>query len=171
MRSSIALATILTCLLDKSTERYCAGTTTCSIQELTSVRSVLVSGLLEAVHAMYCIEAAVVVLPTTEYAQSPVTTLRAFSLLMRTHSLLLHTKAASDDAATLLVTVPFATHTACTIEIANLTVDYDVAVIDEVQHATSRAQPARKAVFLLPTCWLYALVFSHTSIQVQAAYS
>eukprot|EP00953_Heterococcus_sp_UTEX-ZZ885_P041694 21253-Heterococcus_DN1.PRE.1 len=138
MRSSIALATILTCLLDKSTERYCAGTTTCSIQELTSVRSVLVSGLLEAVHAMYCIEAAVVVLPTTEYAQSP---------------------------------VPFATHTACTIEIANLTVDYDVAVIDEVQHATSRAQPARKAVFLLPTCWLYALVFSHTSIQVQAAYS
>jgi hypothetical protein len=33
----------------------------------------------------------------------------------------------------LLLQVPFATHTACTIEIANLTVDYDVAVIDEVQ--------------------------------------
>jgi hypothetical protein len=28
--------------------------------------------------------------------------------------------------------VPFAYHTACTIEIANLTVDYDVAVIDEI---------------------------------------
>ena len=29
--------------------------------------------------------------------------------------------------------VPFATHTACTIEIASLDVDYDVAVIDEIQ--------------------------------------
>jgi hypothetical protein len=46
--------------------------------------------------------------------------------------------------------VPFAEHTACTIEMTNLNKRVDVAVIDEIQVGCSRSSPTLQPLHAVP---------------------